>query len=229
LNTGISSNTTLMNNACDDALKVAILRHPFRDAVTTRGWDITSAQDYVSISAADSASGTDVVHNVLTARIIDTSASGYGYLKMKDRQWWDRNVVYGEDNQTGWPDYGMRDGDNVYFERPVEANRQLLLRCVSFQTFSSDATECPVKSLDVYVERFVTSRVFRSVEQNEKAMVWKMEAEEAFMLAKEADPDIAEYRQMEGMAAGVTGEGTAITNQTSGMATYGETHVWYND
>jgi hypothetical protein len=236
LNTGFSGKDTLLDGYCDTGLKVALLKHSFRDAVAQRTWAITTGNDSVQIQGTggsdDDANNWDVL-DVVTARIIDTSGDDYHSLKLKNRLWWDKFVVSAEDNQQGWPEFGCRLGNYIYFERPVESNRSLYLRATRVLTFAGDSTECPIEVLDVFLEHYVTAQAFLNIHEHENYIFWNKLANQHLMQAIDADQDTAlnfEFERGSDMSMH-RHDGTAITNNTnyggSGTKGVGSGSTWY--
>lgn len=197
LNTGRPDKDTLIEYLCDSALKEAVLysvrkKQTFRDTITQRTWAITLGNDYVRVmgtGGADGDSNNDDITDIITARIIDSSSNDNAVCLLKGRQWWDSNVVNGADNVQGWPKNCIRLGDFIFFDRPVESNKVLYLRCCTIPTFSSDATTCPIRNLDLYVEYWVTAKIFKSLEQDTQYQRWYGEAMLQLNNALEADID----------------------------------------
>ncbi len=175
IKTSVDANTgrgtekaTLIESLCDEALKVAINQHPFRDAQNDPTI-IAITEDAVSV---DISAITNLVH-IVTARIIQDSGSLYSILFMRDRAWWDRNIVNPADNQKGWPKNGLRWESTVLLERPAESDLQLQLIVSQEKTFTDDSTESPVKILDTFITQYVTAFVFLSIQNMESYAYWK--------------------------------------------------------
>jgi hypothetical protein len=149
---------TLENTLCNDALKVALLEHNFRDAQSVPS-DITITEDATSATIVTS----DFI-NIVTARIVEASGTRNKELILKTRSWWDSHVINSEDNMKGWPAYGLRVASTIEFDRPAESGLELRLRLTTEQTFAADATVCPIYVLDKFVEEFVTAGVFAEIE-----------------------------------------------------------------
>jgi len=175
IKTAVDNNTgrgtekaTLIESLCDEALKVAINEHPFRDSQDDPTIiDITEDATSVDISAI-----SDLVH-IVTARIIQDSGSLYAPLFMRDRSWWDRNVVNPDDNQKGWPRNGLRWESTILLERPASDDLQLQLIVSQEKTFTNDSTETPIKILDTFITQYVTAFVFLSLQNTESYAYWK--------------------------------------------------------
>ncbi len=158
----------LIENLCDEALKLAIGKHPFRDAQSIPTIiDITEDSVSVDISAISN------LVNIVTARIIQDSGTLSLPLYMRDRTWWDRNVVNAEDSQKGWPQNGLRWKSTVLLERPAESDLQLQLVVSQDQTFTDDSTETPIAILDTFIVQYVTAFVFLSIQNMESYKFWK--------------------------------------------------------
>ena len=164
-------NDALENKLCDEALKIALNIHPFDDAISQPS-DFTITEDATSVSIA---SVSDVM-TIVTARIVQADGDFNDILKMKNRTWWDRNVVNPEDNQKGWPKYGLHFGTDIILDRPAESNLELRLRLTTKQTFTNDNTECPIALLDGYVIKYVTAGLFKQLKHFEAAKEWRKEA-----------------------------------------------------
>jgi hypothetical protein len=172
--TGRSDKTTLINSLCDSALKYALMEHDFQRATqrTSAETEITEDATEVDFSAYSPS-----VYKIVTAKIIDTSDEQSAFLPLKNRQWWDRFVVNSEENSTGWPSVAIHEGDALKFNCPCEADKKLRLLYTYIPTFAgSDATECPVPTLDLFVEYFVTANVFFSIGDLEKFGWWNNRA-----------------------------------------------------
>ena len=158
----------LIDDLCDQALKLAIGKHPFRDAQDDPTI-IAITEDAVSV---DISAITNLVH-IVTARIIQDSGTLSRLLHMRDRTWWDRNVVEAGDNQKGWPANGLRWESTVLLERPAESDLQLQLVVSQDKTFTDDSTETPVKILDTFIVQYVTAFVFLSIQNMQSYAFWK--------------------------------------------------------
>jgi hypothetical protein len=175
IKTAVDNNTgrgtekaTLIETLCDEALKVAVTAHPFRDSRSNPS-DLTITEDATSV---DISSISNLVH-IVTARVVQADGDSNIQLPMKDATWWDKNVINAEDNLKGWPNYGMRDGTVVRLNRPAESGLELRLRVSTEQTFASDATTCPIVILDTFVVQYVTAFVFLSINMKEEFAYWK--------------------------------------------------------
>ena len=233
LNTGRSDKTTLINSLHDSALKVAVTHHPFNDSChICDDESITEEATSVSVAALEESSvALGNLLDIVTARIIEDDGSRNTLLHLKPRQWWDRNVINPEDNQKGWPKYGLKFGTNVILDRPCEADLSLRLRVSTVPVYAGDSTECPIDILDIFVEQYVTAMTFFSLEMMDKYWQWKNMA-----LGRNYDQgvvggtllncilndekEIAEERQFGDDV--VKDNGISITNTVSGL-----TNTWY--
>jgi len=235
LHTGYSTTAkgTLMDALCDSALKLAIMKHSFRDSISTPD-DFTIDEDSTSV---DIESVSNLIH-IVTARIVEADGSRNKVLKMKNRTWWDRHVINPEDNQKGWPNFGLRYGTKVYLDRPANSGLELRLRVSTSQSFADDDTECPVDVLELFVEKYVTAGVFLSVENPQSYLFWKSEAlgplydrgivGGELLNAINADKfDTSEELQIERDDIGLRDRGIAVENLITGHDRYGETDTWY--
>jgi len=227
LNTQRPDKQTLAESLCDAALKEAVLisvrkRQPFRDVITERIWPITTDATSVKVTGtggADETGNNDKILNVITARIVDSNTDDCEKLVFKSKQWWDLNVIYAANNQQGWPTNGIRLGDYVYFDRPCEANKKLYLRCVTVPTYANDTTECPIESLDLFVERWVTANIFHSIEQLNAYTTWLGRAMIALQDAFDADIDIAQETKVEAPNT-YSNKGLVIEDESGNIRTW---------
>jgi len=162
---------TLENSLCDTALKIALMQHPFKEAQSSPSdFTITAEATSVDISAT-----TDLV-NIITARIVQADGTSNKILKLKTRSWWDEHVINAEDNQGGWPNYGLRWGNTILLDRPATAGLELRLRVTTVQSFAGDSTVCPIALLDVFIEQFVTAGVYADLENWNSEKFWSRKA-----------------------------------------------------
>ena len=226
---------TLESSLCDTALKEALKRHHFEDAQSQPS-DITITEDATSVSI----SSISNLVNVVTARIVEASGSRNCLLKLKTRSWWAKNVVNAEDNQKGWPMYAMRQGTSLLLDRPAESGLELRLIVTTEQSFTNDATECPIALLDVFVEYFVTAGVFESIQNWRSAEYWHMKAFGAQYkingtiggaLANAIEADSIGDKALEIKAEphdtpGVHAAGVSVENLITDHDDYGNTRWW---
>lgn len=225
---------TLIETLCDEALKVAVTEHAFRDALSYPS-DITITEDATSV---DISSISNLVH-IVSARIIEASGSRNAPLVMKDRTWWAKNVVNASDNPKGWPVYGLRQGTTVLLDRPASGGLTLRLVVSVEQTFTNDASACPIAILDTFVVQYVTAFVFLSIENDASYWKWRRLAigprwDEgivggSLIHAIQADKfDISEEFRAERYGEGqLRMGGLAIENLDTGHDRYGEIDIWY--
>ena len=231
MNLGGRSNDELENILCDEALDVALDVHNFGDAISIPS-DITITEDANSVSIATVTN----LKNIVTARIVEASGSRNEKLIMKNRTWWDTFVINAEDNQKGWPEFGMRAGTTVYLDRPANSNLELRLRVTTLQTFSNDNTECPVAILDKFVVKYVTAEMFAKLKQTEAARDWRSKALGPYfdtrgepggflaMAINHDKADIAEELQMRDQEH-ITG--VSVRNDNDWHDDYGNIRVWH--
>jgi hypothetical protein len=223
---------TLENSTCDSALKVALTKHPFNDAISTPS-DFTLTEDGTSVDIS-SASALQIV----TARIVEADGSRNTQLIMKNRTWWDENVINPEDNTKGWPIYGLKAGSTVYFDRPLQDGLELRIRVTTEQTFAADATECPIALLDIFVEKYVTAEVFLDIGNHERYLWWRSAAlgpqydkgkvGGALFDAIQSDLyEIAEDVRVERSGEVRTAGGLAVLNLNTWHERYNQVDTWY--
>jgi len=164
-NTGRTKDT-FETTAANEALKVALMEHPFRDAQSEPA-DITITEDATSATIV-----TTNVIDIVTARIVDASGSRNMILKLKTKAWWDTNIKNPEDNNKGWPVYGLRWGSTIVLDRPADSGLELRLRVTTEQSFATDATVCPIYVLDNFIVDYVTAQVFKSIEAWDSYQMW---------------------------------------------------------
>jgi hypothetical protein len=161
----------LENSLCDSALKMALLRHHFKDAQSQPDdFSIVEGETSVDIS------GTSGLVNIVTARIVESDGTRNAILPLRTRTWWDLHVVNAEDNMKGWPSCGMRWGSTILLDRPAKSGIKLRLRVTTAQTFDDDSTPCPISVLDVFVEHYVVAHIFKSIENNQAYNSWMLSA-----------------------------------------------------
>jgi hypothetical protein len=232
---------TLESSLCDNALKFALQRHPFKEARSSPT-DIVIVED---TTESDLSGITDLV-SIVTARIVETSGSRNKILKLKTNNWWDKYIRNAEDNLKGWPIYGMRWRSTLLYDRPADAGRSLRLRVTTVQSFASDATVCPIAELDMFVEAFVTAGIFAKLENWTSAKEWRRRAlgikydingeiggeladainldsigDTALDIESEPPDDVAAMDYPGG------GRGLSIVNNITGHDDYGNTRWWY--
>lgn len=230
-----ASKSDLENSLCDNALKVALLQHPFKDAQSEpTDFAITESNSYSTISA------TTGIINIISARIVETSSTRSTLLKLKTRTWWDSHIIDPDDNSKGWPKYGMRWGSKILLDCPAESGLSLRLRATREQTFTHDTNVCPIAVLDIFVEHYVTANVFKSLEQWDSADKWMQSAcgvkwlltgEPGGELLKaiQADTvmDLALDMQAEPAERGGGNGGVAVENLITDHDDYGSTRWWH--
>ncbi len=240
LNTGRSDKTTLINSACDTALKIAMIKHNFTDSIKVAD-DVTITEDATSVdisSLTESSVSVGTVIDIVTARIVEADGTRNRLLSIKNKQWWDRNVVNPEDNQKGWPIYGLKTGTNIILDSPAIDNLELRLRVSTTPSFTSDSTECPIEVLDIFVEQYVTAMVFLSLEMVDKYASWYIMAlgrdydrgrvGGSLLAAINKDRSLsAEDKNVTRGTETIRERGVAVMNNITGSARYGETHTWY--
>lgn len=231
LNTGRSDKDTLMHSLCNTALKLAVMKHPFKDATSIPD-DFDIEENETSVDISDTA---DIIQ-IVTARIVEEDGSRNERLWLKNRQWWDEHVINPEDNPKGWPGNGMRVGGSIILDRPAIDNLELRLRVSTVPTFASGDTTCPIALLDVFIEHYVTAYVFHSIGSNSAFYFWKSEAlgpdydrgRIGGSLLAAINSDTFEAAEELRMGRATTPHrGIAIENAITGHERYGETDVWY--
>jgi len=223
---------TLIELLCDEALKVALEQHPFKDARSNDS-DTVITEDATSV---DISAITDL-KDIITATLVETSGDQNAPLILKNETWWHNNIINASDNLKGWPEYGMRRGTSILLDRPADSNLTLRLVCTTEQTFSSDSSECPIAIADLFVTQYVTAMVFLSINEHEKYMRWYTQAmgsqylingKIGGTLANIIDRDkrdIAEVSKSE-RAPVAQRTGISVQNLIEGHDDYGNTRTW---
>jgi len=223
----------LIESLCNEALKVACNAHPFRDA-RSQPSDFSITEDATSV---DISSISNLIH-VVSARIIESDADRYAPLVMKDRTWWDRNVVNASDNQKGWPEFGLRWGTEILLNRPADSGLSLRLVVTTEQSFTDDSTACPITILDTFVTQYVTAFVFLSLQQMDSYAFWKSLAlgpkwdagviGGTLLHAINTDKiDLSEEFKAERYERERLDKGLSVENLISGHDDYGNIRTWY--
>lgn len=222
----------LENSACDTALKLALMRHPFTAAMsTTSDFELDEGEWKEDISSVSA-------FGIVTARIVEADGSRNTELILKNRTWFDKHIINPEDNVKGWPVYAIHAGDYMYFDRPLLSGLELRLRITTEQTFTDDDTACPIPILDIFVEKYATYEVFMDIGNHARAAAFKTQA-----LGPEYDrgkiggalkdaidfdwKEIAEEFKMDGRGLGRQNAGLAVLNLNTWHDRYNETDIWF--
>lgn len=223
---------SLESSLCDSALKIALMHHPFEDASSMPS-DITLTEDATSVDISSVSA-----FNIVTARIVEADGPRNVPLTMKNRIWWDKNVINAEDNTKGWSRYGLHTGSTIHFDGPLESGLELRLRITTLQTFASDSTACPIALLDIFVEHYVTAGVFQDVGNIEGYIAWKQTAlglqydrgivgGELLTAINFDKADISEEFKIERPGDSRRRDGISILNDIVGHERYGEIDTWF--
>jgi len=240
LNTGRSDKTSLINSQCDNALKVAVTEHPFQDSLHICD-DLTIDEDATSVDIStltESSVSVGTVIDIITARIVEADGSRNKILKLKNKQWWDKNIVNPEDNQKGWPRFGLKFGSKIILECPAMSGLELRLRVSSVPTFAGDDVECPIGILDVFVEQYVTAMVYLSLGMTDKYLSWYIMAlgrdydrgrvGGTLLQCKQKDrSESAEDKVVERDMSTAKERGVSVKNLITGHDRCGEIDTWY--
>lgn len=241
LNTGRSDKATYIDRQCDNALKIACTKHTFNDSLHLAD-DVTLTEDAVSVSIAsleESSVALGTTIDIITARIIESDGARSAELIIRNRQWWDKNVINPEDNIKGWPAFGLKFGSNMLFDGPLNDDLLLRLRVQTIPTYTGDSTECPIELLDTFVEQFVTAMTYLSIGAREQYVSWyimalgrdydrKGIAGGSLKAAIDKDRSLAaEQKKVERGGYGRNENGVSVLNNTAGEPNYGNTAVWY--
>lgn len=241
LNTGRSDKASYIDRQCDNALKIACTKHTFNDSLhLADDLTLTESTTSVSISSLEESSvalGTTI--DIITARIVQADGSMNRILTLKNRQWWDREVINPEDNGQGWPIFGLKFGSNMIFNRPVDSGLELRLRVQTIPTYAGDSTECPIELLDTFIEQYVTALTYLSVGMMDKYVSWYIMAigrdydkrgipGGALLAAINKDRTLAgESKNVERRENVTRDNGIAVLNNTQGDPNFGNFANWY--
>jgi len=171
------TSATVEEAACNAALKLAQMKHAFKDAQDEPS-DYAITEDTTFVTVAPSTTITSII----TARIVEADGSRNKLLPLKTRTWWDERVINPEDNMKGWPQHGLKWGTKVILDRPAMSGLELRLRVAYEQIFTSDGSTgistcvCPIHVLDKFVEDYVTAEVFKSVRSWDSYKAWRISA-----------------------------------------------------
>lgn len=224
-------NDDLENKLCDEGLALALDIHPFQDATSVPS-DISITEDATSVDISDVSN----IVTVVTARIVQADGSSNEKLILKNRTWWDTFVVNAEDNQKGWPAYGLRAGSIMYLDRPAESNLELRLRVTTTQTFATDNTACPIALLDTFLVKYVTAEFFAQLKQWETSEMWRKKAlgpyfdtrgDPGGFLANAINRDKADIGEEMHMQDQEHETGLSIRNDITTHDDYGNVRSWY--
>jgi len=235
LNTGRGTEkASLIESACDEALKVALESHAFKDSLSF-DQDTVIVEDALSVDISAITNLLDVV----SATVVETSGVQNKIFCLQNEAWWNLHVVNAEDNEKGWPSNGIRRGTLIYLERPSDSGLSLRLTVSKTQTFSSDSTECPIALLDTFVTQYATAMVFMAIENYDKATAWLnlalgpqyyVENKIGGSLLSAINKDKKDIAQMfKATAAGapaVAASGVAVKNLIVGHPNYGNVELW---
>ena len=244
LNTGRADKSAYIIRQMDNALKIACTKHTFNDSLFLAS-DLTITEDATSIdiSSLTNANGGGALGtliDIITARIVEADGTRNLDLDLRNRQWWDKNVINPEDNFKGWPKYGLHFGDNIIIERPADDNLELRLRVQTIPTYVADGTECPIELLDTFVEQYVTALTFLSIGATEKYVSWyimsvgrdfdkKGIAGGALKAAIDKDRSLAAERKKveRDFMVDDNFRGTSVLNNTPTAPNFGNTVSWF--
>lgn len=177
--TGRTDKDTIIEFACDEALQKAMMIHDF-DLNTELDADISVVEDDLYATLA-----TDV-YKVISALTIDSGDSA-AILEIKDKTWFDRFALNPSDNLKAQPTHAYFSGGRLYFNCACDASYTVRVRTTSIPSFSSDSTECPISTLDIYVAAYATSEVFFDLEYESKYMLWRKRSDFELNGAIQAD------------------------------------------
>ncbi len=229
---------TLIELLCDEALQIAIEEHPFEDSLVYSGpasSDVAITEDATSVDV----SAWSGIQDIITATVVEASGTLNKPLMLKDETWWNKNVINAEDNQKGWPDFGIRRDTTVYINRPADSGLELRAVYSASQTFAADATVCPIAILDIFVTQYVTAMLFLSIQNNESYKYWYnlcmgfqyvMTGKVGGTLGRAIEKDkrdratVTRVERGPVLNAGVAGVG--VQNLISGHDDYGNTRLW---
>lgn len=224
---------TLIELMCDEALRMAIQAHPFMDAQSEPA-DVAITANATSVSLATITG----LRHIISARIVDTSDSTRELI-MRSATWWDMYVANPSMNTQGWPSNGLwRGTSTLYLDCPADSGLSLKMRVATDKAFTSDATECPVAVLDMFVTSYVIAKVYQALEQLESYKTWYSQAVGftfdldrkpggLLLGAIEVDQRTrAETTKMGRYQGAPTGGSVSIQNGDSTTEDYGNVRLW---
>lgn len=96
-------------------------------------WICNKSGTFTAAEDLEDADGNTVA--VITA---DPGAGGTlnSDLVLKNKQWWDANIINPEDNLKGWPVYGLKFGSNIILDGPANDEIALRLRVSAIPEFA---------------------------------------------------------------------------------------------
>lgn len=170
--TGRADKDTLIESLCDSALKYAVQTYHFRDAVTLETTSTLTAGDL----SFDLTTLATTPYKILSAVWVNDGDTQGSLLVLKNRQWWDKFVIFPGGNNQGIPVYALKEKNTLFFSQAVNGDWKLQLRYLSIPTYTDDSTETPIEDLDLFIEYRVTSDVFFSLKDKENYFAWNRRA-----------------------------------------------------
>lgn len=161
-----------IQDLCDAALKQAVNRYGFPLVRTTVDVQTTTSQDYIETPSG--------LLTIISAAVKEgTTPDRVWPLTLQSRRWWDDFVIDPAVSIINKPTYGLHDeaASKIFlYSIPDSTNYYIKLRYDSYPSFTDDSTENPIPRLDLWMESWVTSKMFRRLEQFKSAAIWKNEA-----------------------------------------------------
>lgn len=186
-NTGVlTGRDEAINTMCNEAIKYACIKHSFNDACTELDVSVASGEEYCALPT-----GKFAITSIRMYRgSAITAATPAWPLKIKDRAWWDRNIINPRSEAPDNPTYGLMFAGNLYFWPIANADYIVRFRMVSVPVFSSGAQTCPISVLDIFVMRYATAFLFKALEDDTSFSSW-------YLLSKESldDAIVADTRK----------------------------------
>jgi hypothetical protein len=210
--------TTLINSLCANALKAACQVHNFNDACAVSDIAMVANQNYFSISGID---------KLVSVRVIWPTNVQSWVLTMKDRRWWDENIVNENDENAGQPSYGLRFGTNVYMYPVPDLAYTARVRSLTIPSWTTDIA-CPISCLDLFIEAWVTSKVFKSIEDFDNEKFWMSEATDRLNIAisfDEREPSVEDTVMTQPSQSSVQNV-TVVRDLTTDSPSYGDYQTW---
>jgi len=166
-NTGRTLSDSQLTDFCDEALRVALNVHPFADSISIESIEISEGDSSVDISSI-----SDIIHTI-AVQAIDKSGESSRPIIMKDKVWWNRNVVDADQRRSDWPRYGHRAGNII--DLNCKVNRDLTIKVIvsTVKTYEDTTSPGPIDTLDIFVGHYVTAMAFLSLQDDQAYQRWK--------------------------------------------------------
>lgn len=191
---GRMDKTTVINDALEQGLKLAVDLHSFRALRSEGDVDIVENDKSVNLPVN--------TFQLIEARLVDGVMS-YP-ITIKDKKWLVDRWSNVEDVSTGKPVYGYVEG-NVLYLYPV-SNGSYTIRitvCINPSFIDADITENPIPCIDMALVYFGTAQAMRNLQMFDYADQWERQFNNALIAAKVGDERTSEEIKLEPFGAKV--------------------------